>query len=220
MLVSTDVRRPAAIQQLNVLGQKAALRVFDPAGEMDPVRRAAGALRRGEESRVRRRDRGHGRPPAHRRRADERAAGDQGGRVAVRPDLRGRRDDRPGRDQERGRVQPPRRRHRRDAEQARRRRPRRRGALGRGRRRRADRVCRQRRAARGHRAVPSRPPGVAAARHGRRAVAHREGRAGHRPGGRGAARAEDPARRLHARGFPGSAPDASGRWGRSRACSG
>jgi signal recognition particle subunit SRP54 len=44
MLVSTDVRRPAAIQQLTVLGQKAQLRVHDPAGEMDPVARAAGAL--------------------------------------------------------------------------------------------------------------------------------------------------------------------------------
>ena len=44
ILVSTDVRRPAAIQQLNVLGQKASLRVFDPAGQMDPVTRAAGAL--------------------------------------------------------------------------------------------------------------------------------------------------------------------------------
>jgi len=44
LLVSTDVRRPAAIQQLNVLGEQASLRVHDPAGEMDPVRRAAGAL--------------------------------------------------------------------------------------------------------------------------------------------------------------------------------
>jgi signal recognition particle subunit SRP54 len=44
ILVSTDVRRPAAIQQLNVLGQRASLRVFDPAGQMDPVKRAAGAL--------------------------------------------------------------------------------------------------------------------------------------------------------------------------------
>ena len=44
ILVSTDVRRPAAIQQLNVLGQKASIRVFDPAGQMDPVRRAADAL--------------------------------------------------------------------------------------------------------------------------------------------------------------------------------
>jgi signal recognition particle subunit SRP54 len=44
LLVSTDVRRPAAIHQLNVLGEKASLRVYDPAGEMDPVARAKGAL--------------------------------------------------------------------------------------------------------------------------------------------------------------------------------
>jgi signal recognition particle subunit SRP54 len=44
LLVSTDVRRPAAIQQLSVVGQQAGVRVHDPAGEMDPVRRAAGAL--------------------------------------------------------------------------------------------------------------------------------------------------------------------------------
>ena len=44
LLVSTDVKRPAAIQQLNVVGQKAAARVYDPAGEMDPVARAKGAM--------------------------------------------------------------------------------------------------------------------------------------------------------------------------------
>jgi signal recognition particle subunit SRP54 len=44
LLVSTDVRRPAAIQQLNVLGKQASLRVYDPAGELDPVRRASGGL--------------------------------------------------------------------------------------------------------------------------------------------------------------------------------
>ena len=44
LLVSTDVRRPAAIQQLSVLGEKASLRVHDPAGQMDPVARAKGAL--------------------------------------------------------------------------------------------------------------------------------------------------------------------------------
>jgi signal recognition particle subunit SRP54 len=44
LLVSTDVRRPAAIEQLSVLGRKSNLRVFDPAGEMDPVRRASGAV--------------------------------------------------------------------------------------------------------------------------------------------------------------------------------
>ena len=44
LLVSTDVRRPAAIEQLNVLGKQAGLRVHDPAGEMDPVVRARGAV--------------------------------------------------------------------------------------------------------------------------------------------------------------------------------
>src|SRR5688572_28698821 len=44
LLVSTDVRRPAAIQQLAVVGKQAGVRVHDPAGQMDPVKRAAGAL--------------------------------------------------------------------------------------------------------------------------------------------------------------------------------
>jgi signal recognition particle subunit SRP54 len=44
LLVSTDVRRPAAIEQLNVLGRQAGLRVFDPAGNLEPVSRATGAL--------------------------------------------------------------------------------------------------------------------------------------------------------------------------------
>ncbi|MEN3337565.1 MAG: signal recognition particle subunit [Acidobacteriota bacterium] len=44
LLVSTDVRRPAAIQQLNVVGQQAGVRVHDPAGDLDPVRRASGAM--------------------------------------------------------------------------------------------------------------------------------------------------------------------------------
>ena len=34
MLVSTDVKRPAAIEQLNVVARKAGVRVHDPAGEM------------------------------------------------------------------------------------------------------------------------------------------------------------------------------------------
>jgi len=44
MLVSTDVRRPAAIEQLSVLAGQVGARVHDPAGEMDPVVRATGAL--------------------------------------------------------------------------------------------------------------------------------------------------------------------------------
>src|SRR6185436_2624047 len=44
LLVSTDVKRPAAIQQLNVVGQMASVRVHDPAEQMDPVARAKGAV--------------------------------------------------------------------------------------------------------------------------------------------------------------------------------
>jgi signal recognition particle subunit SRP54 len=44
MLVSTDVRRPAAIEQLSVLAKQVGARVHDPEGEMDPVARATGAL--------------------------------------------------------------------------------------------------------------------------------------------------------------------------------
>src|SRR5204863_7123577 len=44
LMVSTDVKRPAAIQQLNIVGQKANVRVHDPAGQMDPVARARGAV--------------------------------------------------------------------------------------------------------------------------------------------------------------------------------
>src|SRR5688500_13480733 len=44
ILVSTDVRRPAAIQQLSVVAKQAGVRVHDPAGVMDPVKRASGAL--------------------------------------------------------------------------------------------------------------------------------------------------------------------------------
>jgi signal recognition particle subunit SRP54 len=44
LLVSTDVKRPAAIQQLNVVAQKAGVRAYDPPGATDPVARARGAL--------------------------------------------------------------------------------------------------------------------------------------------------------------------------------
>ena len=44
VLVSTDVRRPAAIQQLTLVAKQAGVKVHDPAGEMDPIRRANGAV--------------------------------------------------------------------------------------------------------------------------------------------------------------------------------
>jgi signal recognition particle subunit SRP54 len=44
LVVSTDVRRPAAIEQLSQVAKQAGVRVHEPEGELDPVRRAAGAL--------------------------------------------------------------------------------------------------------------------------------------------------------------------------------
>ncbi|MGE0704201.1 MAG: signal recognition particle receptor subunit alpha, partial [Vicinamibacterales bacterium] len=44
LLVSTDVKRPAAIQQLAVVAEKAGVAAFDPAGQLDPVVRARGAV--------------------------------------------------------------------------------------------------------------------------------------------------------------------------------
>src|SRR6476660_7925301 len=43
LMVSTDVRRPAAIQQLSIVGEKADVKVYEPQS-MDPVARASGAL--------------------------------------------------------------------------------------------------------------------------------------------------------------------------------
>jgi signal recognition particle subunit SRP54 len=43
LMVSTDVRRPAAIEQLSVVGDKAEVKVFAPQ-TMDPIARASGAL--------------------------------------------------------------------------------------------------------------------------------------------------------------------------------
>jgi len=44
LLVSTDVRRPAAIEQLAVVARQAELAAFDPPGDLDPVSRARGAV--------------------------------------------------------------------------------------------------------------------------------------------------------------------------------
>src|SRR5919206_3582066 len=52
LLVSTDVKRPAAIQQLNVVAQKAGVRVHDPAGQMGPGARATSALTHAANPRV------------------------------------------------------------------------------------------------------------------------------------------------------------------------
>ena len=83
LLVSTDVQRPAAIQQLSVLAQKAGLRGCTTRPGRWIRSRARGRARRSDEPRVRRRHRRLGGPPAHRRRADDRARGDRGHDAAV-----------------------------------------------------------------------------------------------------------------------------------------
>src|SRR4029450_9332504 len=45
LLVSTDVKGPAAVEQLTIVAEKADVRVYNPPDELDPVTRAAGALR-------------------------------------------------------------------------------------------------------------------------------------------------------------------------------
>ncbi len=143
LLVSTDVRRPAAIQQLALMAEKAGVRVHDPVGEMDPVRRATSAL------------------AAARNTGNDVVIVDTAGRLhiddelmtelvaiktAAQPvDLLYVADAMTGQDaiKERRRIQPPGRRHRRRAHEDRWRRARRRGSLGRVGRRGADRVCRR-----------------------------------------------------------------------------
>jgi signal recognition particle subunit SRP54 len=145
LLVSTDVRRPAAIQQLSVVGEQASAKVYAP-DTMDPVARASGAL------------------------TEARAKGfdtvivDTAGRLHIDDDLMN--ELQAIKEAVRGRIQPPRRRHRRRADETRWRCARRCGALGGVRRRRADRVRRKRRTARGPRAVSSGSDRLAHARHG------------------------------------------------------
>jgi signal recognition particle subunit SRP54 len=45
LLVSTDVKRPAAIEQLSIVGRAAGARVYEPAADGDPVTRATGAVK-------------------------------------------------------------------------------------------------------------------------------------------------------------------------------
>jgi signal recognition particle subunit SRP54 len=44
IVVSTDVRRPAAIEQLAIVAKQAGVRVHEPAGSLDPVGRATSAI--------------------------------------------------------------------------------------------------------------------------------------------------------------------------------
>ena len=162
LLVSTDVQRPAAREQLRSVGEQAGVKVHHPAELSEPREILELGARRGARRRLRHDHRRHRRPAAHRRRADGRARGAARDRAADRGALRRRRDDRPGRGAQRRRVP--------QAigvtgivlTQARRRLARRRGALGGGRHRPAGEV-------RGRRARRSTRSSRSTRAHGRRA---------------------------------------------------
>ena len=78
MLVAADLQRPNAVQQLQVNGERAGVTVFAPEpgnGVGDPVVGRPSLDRGGPAHPARRRHRRHGRPPRHRRGADEAGLG-------------------------------------------------------------------------------------------------------------------------------------------------
>ena len=80
MLVGADLQRPAAVEQLRILGEQAGVPVFSE--PTDPVAVAAGGPARGPAPRPRRAHRGHRRAPGHRRGADGRGPAGLGRGVA------------------------------------------------------------------------------------------------------------------------------------------
>ena len=218
LLVGADLQRPAAVEQLRVLGERAGVPVFSE--PTDPVAVARGGLE--EAARL-------GRDvvivdTAGRLQVDVELMDElREVRDAVQPQrhaARRRRDDRAGSGQRRDRVRPGRRAQRRGAHQDRRRRAWRRRALGEGGGREAHPLRRYRREARRLRAVPSRPDGEPHPRDGRRAHADREGR-GRRSTSRRWSRPRRSSARASSRSRTSSTRCArSRRWARSRTSSG
>ena len=101
LMASLDTRRPAAQEQLKVLGEQAGIDTLPIVAGQTPQQiararhagRAARRLRRGHAR--------HRRPPAHRRRADGRDGRDPRHRPAARDAARRRQPHRPGRGQPR-----------------------------------------------------------------------------------------------------------------------
>ena len=131
LLVACDLQRPGAVNQLQIVGERAGVQVFAPhpgcrpkaPSERRPRRSGRGRRcgpGRGQGQALRRRHRRHRRPARHRRGADGPGRGDPRGRRPRRSDLRARRDDRPGRRHHGRGVPRGRRLHRRRADQARR----------------------------------------------------------------------------------------------------
>ena len=146
MLVAADLQRPAAIDQLHVIGEQLGLPVYSERGAPDPVAVCQNAVRKATEEGI---------PVVILDTAgrlhidDELMAAVEADRQPrrARPGLSGgRRHDRPGCREQRQGVQRSAGARRRDHDQARRRRPRRRGAVGQAGHRRADQVHRHRRA--------------------------------------------------------------------------
>ena len=154
LLASLDTRRPAAMEQLRVLGEQVGVDTLPIVTTETPVQIARRALQRGAARRLRRADPRYRRPHPYRRRADGRDGRDQGDRQSARNPARRRCADRPGRREPRALVRRARRHHRHRADPRRRRWPRRRGALDARRDRQADQADRHRRKARRARGLP------------------------------------------------------------------
>ena len=75
-LAACDVYRPAAVEQLVTVGERAGAHVYEQGTDADPVEIAAWALDAGPRRAPRRADRRHRRPPPHRPGPDGRAGED------------------------------------------------------------------------------------------------------------------------------------------------
>ena len=75
-LAACDVYRPAAVEQLVTMGERAGAHVYERGTDADPVEIAAWALDAGPRRAPRRADRRHRRPPPHRPGPDGRAGED------------------------------------------------------------------------------------------------------------------------------------------------
>ncbi len=175
LVVSADVYRPAAIEQLATLAAQVGVDCLPVGGRREAGGDRRGRARLGAEALPRRADRRHRGAPRDRRGDDARDRGAARGGEAGRDAVRRRCDAGPGRRQHGARVPRGAAADGRDPDQARRRRARRRRAVGAPRHRRADQVRRRLREDRRPRGVPSRADGLAHPRHGRRAVADRGG---------------------------------------------
>ena len=77
MLVAADLQRPAAVHQLQVLGEQLGVPVYAEAGSQDPVAVCQNAVKQAREAGVQVRDSRYGRPAAHRRRVDAAVGADR-----------------------------------------------------------------------------------------------------------------------------------------------